>query len=185
MNLYLDDIVSRDGLSRLPSLLKVSSGDLPHQVRGKRLLQALLLVALVGAGAAGLALLRGHHVMGTTSEISWGVLIATYVFFVVSSTGLCLVSSLGHVFGIKVFEPVAKRAIFLAFVTLLVGFSVIAATKPIVAFAERFSMTFSKPENAPLTMKRMLRVLTTSRCGLVPRFMLNIAFICARMSFGG
>ncbi len=126
MNLHLDDIVSRDGLARVPALLSISSGDLPHQVRGKRLLQGLLVIALIGAGAAGLALLRGHHVMGTTSEISWGVLIATYVFFVVSSTGLCLVSSLGHVFGIKVFEPIAKRAIFLAFVTLLVGFSVIA-----------------------------------------------------------
>ena len=64
--------------------------------------------------------------MGTTSEVSWGVLIATYVFFVAITSGLCLVSSLGHVFGFKVFEPIAKKALFLAFVTLIVGFSVIA-----------------------------------------------------------
>lgn len=126
MNLTWNDFVDRDGLSKVPELLLVRPGDLPHEARGKRVLQALLFVALVGAVAAATALLRGHHVMGTTSEISWGVLIATYVFFVVSSTGLCLVSSLGHVFGFKVFEPIAKKAIFLAFVTLLVGFSVIA-----------------------------------------------------------
>ena len=53
------------------------------------------------------------------------MLIATYVFFAVSSTGLCLVSSLGHIFGFKVFEPIAKKAVFLAFVMLLVGFAVI------------------------------------------------------------
>ncbi len=126
MKLTWTDIVNRDGLSSVPSLLRVLPTDLPHQARGKRLLQALLVVALVGAGAGVVALLEGHHVMGTTSEISWGVLIAAYVFFVVSSTGLCLVSSLGHVFGFTVFEPIAKKAIFLAFVTLLVGFAVIA-----------------------------------------------------------
>lgn len=126
MNIPWNDIVNRPGLFDVPDLLVVRAADLPHQARGKRVLQALLLVALVGAVAAAVALLRGHHVMGTTSEIPWGVLIATYVFFVVSSTGLCLVSSLGHVFGFKVFEPIAKKAIFLAFVTLMVGFTVIA-----------------------------------------------------------
>lgn len=126
MKIPWNDIVNRDGLASVPALLVVRPSDLPHQARGKRVLQALLVVALAGAVAAAVALLKGHHVMGTTSEVSWGVLIATYVFFVVSSTGLCLVSSLGHVFGFKVFEPIAKKAIFLAFVTLLVGFSVIA-----------------------------------------------------------
>lgn len=89
-----------------------------------RLLQA---VALVGAAALLAAFIKGHHVMGTTSEVPWGILIATYVFFVVSSTGLGLVSALGHVFGFKVFEPIAKKAILLAVVMLLIGFIVIAS----------------------------------------------------------
>jgi Ni/Fe-hydrogenase subunit HybB-like protein len=126
MNVF-HSIVDRQAAAAVPRLLRVRAGDAPHQVRGKRLLQALLVVAVAGGAAAAVAFARGHHVMGTTSEISWGVLIATYVFFGLSSTGLCLVSSLGHVFGFKVFEPLAKRAIFLALVTLLVGFSVIAA----------------------------------------------------------
>jgi molybdopterin-containing oxidoreductase family membrane subunit len=123
----IDSIVDREGLAALPGLLRVRPADPPHQRRGKRLLQALLVVALAGAAAAAVAFLRGHHVMGTTSAMPWGILIATYVFFVALTTGLCLVSSLGHVFGFALFEPIARRALFLALVTLVVGFSVIAA----------------------------------------------------------
>jgi Ni/Fe-hydrogenase subunit HybB-like protein len=123
----IEQIVDREGLERLPRLLRPGGGDAPHLRRGKRALQGLLLLALAGGIAMLVAFLRGHHVMGTTSEVSWGVLIATYVFFVVSSTGLCLVSSLGHVFGFALFQPIAKRAIFLALITLLVGFTVIAS----------------------------------------------------------
>lgn len=121
-----DAILDKQGLARLSELFSVRAADAPHLRRGKRLLQLLAAVALVGAFGGVLALVKGHHVMGTTSEISWGILIATYVFFVVSSTGLCLVSSLGHVFGFRVFQPIAKKAIFLALVTLLIGFGVIA-----------------------------------------------------------
>ncbi|MBI4820430.1 MAG: polysulfide reductase NrfD [Deltaproteobacteria bacterium] len=115
------------GSAGVGTLFVTGPVDLPHQAAGKRLLQALAGAALVGIAAGIVALFRGHHVMGTSSEVPWGVLIATYVFFVVSSTGLCLVSSLGHVFGFEVFKPLAKRAVFLALVTLLVGFGVIAS----------------------------------------------------------
>lgn len=92
-----------------------------------------LWFGLLGTGViAGLAAVLyvlnvGHlHAYNLTREISWGILISTYVFFVVSSTGLCLVSSLGHVFGIKQFEQIGKRAILLAIITLLTGFGTIA-----------------------------------------------------------
>lgn len=104
------------------------SGPLPTRIPFTRWLPwALLGVALVGLGAVLTALTRGHHVMGTTSEVPWGVLISTYVFFVASASGLCLVSSLGHVWGFERFAPLAKKATFLALVMLLVGFTVIAS----------------------------------------------------------
>ncbi|MEW6594165.1 MAG: NrfD/PsrC family molybdoenzyme membrane anchor subunit [Thermodesulfobacteriota bacterium] len=84
---------------------------------------------LTAAGLAfGLhAMLIGHdHAYGITREIPWGLLIATYVFFVVTSTGFCLVSSIGHVFGVEAFKPIAKRSVFLAIVTIVAGFFVIA-----------------------------------------------------------
>jgi molybdopterin-containing oxidoreductase family membrane subunit len=55
------------------------------------------------------------------------VLIATYVFFVACTSGLCLVGALGHVFHYKLFEPLAKRALLLGLITLVVGFAVIGS----------------------------------------------------------
>jgi Ni/Fe-hydrogenase subunit HybB-like protein len=66
-----------------------------------------------------------HHVYGVTRQIPWGVLIAAYIFCVVTSTGLCLVSSIGHVFGYEPYMPIAKRAVFLSIVFMLGGFSII------------------------------------------------------------
>lgn len=66
-----------------------------------------------------------RHAYNVTREIPWGILISTYIFFVVTSTGLCIVSSIGHVFGVKDFMPIAKRAVFLSIVTITVGFTVI------------------------------------------------------------
>jgi molybdopterin-containing oxidoreductase family membrane subunit len=88
------------------------------------LLGAGMLTGLLGVGAV---LLHGHaEVYNVTSEIPWGMLIATYIFLVVSSTGLCLASTLGHVFGIEHFEFIGKRAILLAILTLVCGFGAIA-----------------------------------------------------------
>jgi molybdopterin-containing oxidoreductase family membrane subunit len=82
---------------------------------------------LVGAGTALMVLSKGHaHMYNVSREVPWGILISTYVFFVVSSTGLCLVSSLGHVFGIEQFELIGRRAILLSIITLLTGFGTIA-----------------------------------------------------------
>lgn len=81
-----------------------------------------------GIGVAGAinVLINGHaEVYNVSREVPWGILIATYVYLVVSSTGLCLISSLGHVFGIKKFEFIGKRAILLAILTLLAGFGAI------------------------------------------------------------
>ena len=74
----------------------------------------------------GVYLVHGHHAYGVTRQHAWGLLIAMYVFFVVSSTGLCIMSSLGHVFNIKAFQIIGKRAIIGAIITILTGFAVIA-----------------------------------------------------------
>lgn len=86
------------------------------------------LLMLAGAAAGMHATIGGHHhYYNVSREVPWGILIATYVFFVVTSTGLCLVSSIGHVFGVESFMPIAKRSVYLSIVTILAGFFVIAA----------------------------------------------------------
>ncbi|MBM9513207.1 NrfD/PsrC family molybdoenzyme membrane anchor subunit [Desulfogranum marinum] len=85
------------------------------------------LFTLVGVAFGVHAMFIGHeHAYGVTREVPWGLLLAAYVFFVVTSTGLCLVSSIGHVFGFKAFQPIAKRSVFLAIATIISGFLVIA-----------------------------------------------------------
>lgn len=82
----------------------------------------LLIAAMFGVNA----MYTGYrHVYGVSREIPWGILISGYVFFVVTSTGLCIVSSIGHVFGVKSFIPIAKRSVYLSVVTILSGFMVI------------------------------------------------------------
>jgi len=92
------------------------------------LLVAIITVVLIGAFLAGAAyyLMHGHHAFNVTRQHPWGILIAMYVFFVVSSTGLCIISSIGHVFGVKEFQQIGKRAIAGAIITILSGFAVIA-----------------------------------------------------------
>ena len=88
---------------------------------------AIFTIALLAAFAVGITifLTEGHHSYNVTREHPWGLLLAVYVFFVVSSTGLCIVGSLGDVFGFEDYKMISKRAIFGSIVTILSGFAVI------------------------------------------------------------
>jgi len=92
------------------------------------LLLAVIIIGFLSLFVIGVAiyLSHGHHAYNVTREHPWGLLIAVYIFFVVSSTGLCIVGSLGDVFGFKDYMEVSKRAIFGSIVTIIAGFAVIA-----------------------------------------------------------
>jgi len=94
----------------------------------RNLLVAGLTVLFLAFFAIGVTnyLIHGHEAYGITRQHPWGLLIAVYIFFVVSSTGMCIVGSLGDVFGFKDYMAISKRAIFTSIVTILAGFSVIA-----------------------------------------------------------
>ncbi len=94
----------------------------------RNMLVAVLTVAFIAMFVVGVAiyLMNGHHAYNVTREHPWGLLIAVYIFFVVSSTGLCIIGSLGDVFGFKDYMLISKRAIFGSIVTILAGFAVIA-----------------------------------------------------------
>lgn len=93
---------------------------------------AILLVSVAGLVVTfGLILMslysQGHASFNTTSDgVVWGLPVATYVFFVLTSTGLTFVASLAMVFGFKEFYPIAKRCIWLAVATLIAGFVALA-----------------------------------------------------------
>ena len=86
------------------------------------------VIAMLGMFVIGVYtyLMHGHHAYNVTREHPWGLLIAVYIFFVVSSTGFCIVGSLGDVFGFKDYTMISKRAIYGSIVTIMAGFAVIA-----------------------------------------------------------
>ncbi|MDH3360325.1 MAG: polysulfide reductase NrfD, partial [Desulfobulbaceae bacterium] len=48
-----------------------------------------VILALVGVGAGLYAQMVGHHhAYANTRELPWGILISTYAFFAITSTGL-------------------------------------------------------------------------------------------------
>ncbi|HLO36601.1 MAG TPA: NrfD/PsrC family molybdoenzyme membrane anchor subunit [Candidatus Deferrimicrobium sp.] len=109
-----------------------------------------LLLVLMGFGAVGAALTiqPGTEVFGTTPSFEWGILIVAYVFFAIITSGLCLGSSLGTVFGIDMFRPLEKRHAILAVLTLTTAFGIIALDLhyPVrMAFGAVFNPSFSSP----------------------------------------
>lgn len=64
----------------------------------------------------------GHVIYNANDVLIWTLPLANYIFFALTSTGLAIVASASIVFGIKRFEPLAKRSIFLAIATLFAAF---------------------------------------------------------------
>ncbi|WP_456388148.1 NrfD/PsrC family molybdoenzyme membrane anchor subunit [Desulfolithobacter sp.] len=84
----------------------------------------LLLFTGIGVGVYGFFV--GHeHVYNNTREVPWGLLISTYAFFAITSTGLCLLAAISHIFGGNRIAPLANRMVWLSLVTIISGFTVI------------------------------------------------------------
>ncbi len=88
------------------------------------LLFVLMAVAGVGAGLYGFY--AGHHnVYNNTREMPWGILISSYAFFAITSTGLCLLAAISHIFGGNKLAPLANRMVWLSIITIIGGFALI------------------------------------------------------------
>ncbi|MEW5781810.1 MAG: NrfD/PsrC family molybdoenzyme membrane anchor subunit [Pseudomonadota bacterium] len=93
---------------------------------------AWLVSCIIVGGISGAYMLYqlmtvGHAAFNTSSDgVNWGLPIATYVFFALTSSGLSMIASLAMVFGFKQFYPIVKRCIWLAIITLASGFAVLA-----------------------------------------------------------
>jgi len=89
---------------------------------------SMAAVTLGGFAAIVVGFILGHHAtFNTSTGVPWGILISTYLFFVLPASGLCLLSSMGHIFGIDRFKPIGHRAILLAITLMFSGFLVIAS----------------------------------------------------------
>ena len=85
-----------------------------------------ILMTLTGIGAGLYAFYVGHHhAYANTRPMPWGILISSYAFFAITSTGLCLLAALSHIFGGNKLAPLANRMVFLSIVTIIAGFTLI------------------------------------------------------------
>lgn len=85
-----------------------------------------LSLAVVGVSAGLYSFYAGHHnVYNNTREVPWGILISSYAFFAITSTGLCLLAAISHIFGGNRLAPLANRMVWLSLITIIGGFILI------------------------------------------------------------
>ena len=86
----------------------------------------LLIVAVVGIGCGVLSFFSGHHaIYNTTREIPWGILISTYAFLAIVSTGLCIYATISHLFGGNRMAVMSNRMVFMSIIVILGAFATI------------------------------------------------------------
>ena len=95
---------------------------------------AFALVNLMGSG---------HASFNTASNgVTWGLLVVTYVFFSMASTGLAMVAALAAMFGARQYAPLIKRCTWLSIVTLVAAFTSLA-----LEMGHPFRMIWAVPLN--------------------------------------
>jgi molybdopterin-containing oxidoreductase family membrane subunit len=119
------------GRYAIPLAPRAAAHALVAEVRSMSLALRLWLALLLGvmalaAIAALVAIPPGWEVFGTSPSFEWGLMIVAYVFFAIMTSGLCLASSLGTVFGLERFRPLEKRHAVLALLSLTTAFGIIA-----------------------------------------------------------
>jgi molybdopterin-containing oxidoreductase family membrane subunit len=85
-------------------------------------LGVLGVALLAGLVAGAFIFIQGHILFNANDVLIWTLPLGVYIFLALASSGLTLLSALPLVFGIKKYEPFAKRLVFLAIATLCGGF---------------------------------------------------------------
>ena len=88
----------------------------------------ILFFLLAAFGIIGMAsvYMKGQEASyNVTRDVSWGLLIIGYSFFVGITTGLSLISAFGHLFGFERFHILSRKFMWAALSALLAGFFII------------------------------------------------------------
>ncbi len=85
------------------------------------------LFVLAGLTAGTYATMTGHQISyGISREVPWGILTSSFAFFAITSTGLCLIAAISHAYGVTPLRPLGSRAVYLAIVTTVTAFMLLA-----------------------------------------------------------
>ena len=80
-----------------------------------------IVLAVVGGYGLFERLVTGHSQATYSSYVPWGMWVAAYIFFVGLSAGAFLLSSLYYVFKVTRLERIAKLALFIATITIIMA----------------------------------------------------------------
>jgi molybdopterin-containing oxidoreductase family membrane subunit len=87
----------------------------------------LSLFVIAGLTAGVYATMTGHQIAyGLSREVPWGILTSSFAFFAITSTGLCLLGAISHAYGVTPLRPLGSRAVYLAIVTTVTAFMLLA-----------------------------------------------------------
>jgi molybdopterin-containing oxidoreductase family membrane subunit len=164
----------------------------PSPLMGLVLIAAALGLVLAGGYVLSELLTVGHTAYNSDSRgIFWGLPIVTYDFFLLSSTGLTMLASTWTVFGMKDFEPIARRALWLAVAAMVGGVAALFMELG-APFKALFLIPMSLQTAAPLFWKvwgvifyglalavLVFQWLLAGRSAQPPRWAATLAFIAA------
>ena len=85
----------------------------------KVLLVLLAALTLTGFICFMVSYISGHHVLGSSSIIPWGMPITIAIYLIGLSAGSLILSSLTYVFGKEEYRPISRLAVFLAIILIL------------------------------------------------------------------
>ena len=106
--------------------MKITLRELDGRSGGYYLLLAgLMMVTLIGLGAAWFMEHQGHVVTGMNNQIVWGLPHVFAVFLVVAASGALNIASMASVFGKTELKPLAPLSALLALALLLGGLTVL------------------------------------------------------------
>lgn len=91
-------------------------------MKGRLWIGLLSLGILLGLVTTFRVFSTGFVLYAKTDTLVWTMPLAAYIFFSLTSAGLAFVSSIPIVFGIKRYEPLEKRTVFLEISVLMAGF---------------------------------------------------------------
>lgn len=106
------------------------------------------LVLLAGLITIIMLFTKGHgELFSTIDNIPWTLLVAAYIFFILTSVGLTFITSLYTIFGYKKYQAIVKRAQFISIVSLIAGLiaMVLELGSPLNMIYYIISPNFSSP----------------------------------------
>jgi molybdopterin-containing oxidoreductase family membrane subunit len=85
-----------------------------------------LIISIVGLGLGASSFIVGHEaVYNNTREVPWGLIIATYAFWAITSTGLCIYAAISHLFGGTRMAIVSNRMVWMSIICIMAAFATI------------------------------------------------------------